>query len=106
MASTISDPDKLTPEQQDIIVAAMEDRGRFQIATRSDTNGKAVRTKDERFFDPDDREHARRYLEAVRELERLLFVRESGKRDTYELTNFGWLIGRKLKQDRKAAESS
>ena len=42
MVSTITDPGRLTPEQQGIIVAAMEDQGRFQIATRSDTNGKAV----------------------------------------------------------------
>lgn len=105
MVSTISDPSRLTPEQQGIIVAAMEDQGRFQIATRSDTNGKAVRTKDQRFFDQHDRDVARRFVEAVRELERLLFVRECGRRHEYELTNFGWLIGRKLAQERKEAGS-
>lgn len=105
MVSTINDPNQLTPEQQDIIVAAMEDRGQFQIATRSDTNGKAVRTKDEKFHDPEDREFARRYIDAARQLARLLFVREEGGRDRFELTNFGWLIGRKLKQDRKVTGS-
>ena len=54
-------------------------------------------------FDPDDREYARRHVQAVHELERLLFVRESSGRDKYELTNFGWLIGRKLKQEQKLA---
>jgi hypothetical protein len=103
MTATINDPEKLSLEQQNIIVAAMEDSGRFQIATRSDTGGKAVRTKHEKFFDPDDRSFARRHIEAARELERLLFIREEDGRDKFELTNFGWLIGRKLKQDRKAA---
>ncbi len=106
MVSTINDPNQLTPEQQDIIVAAMEDRGQFQIANRSDTKGKAVRTKEEKFFDPEDREFARRYVDAVRQLERLLFVREEGDRDKFELTNFGWLIGRKLMQERKEADSA
>ncbi len=105
MVSTINDPNQLTPEQQGIIVAAMENRGQFQISTRSDTKGKAVRTKEEKFYDPEDREFARRYIDAVRQLERLLFVREEGDRDRFELTNFGWLIGRKLKQDRKATDS-
>ena len=101
MASSINDPGKLTSEQQDIIVAAMENRGHFEVAIRADTRGKAVRTKDEKFFDPSDKEIARGYIKAVNELERLLFVRESEKRENYELTNFGWLIGRKLKQDRR-----
>lgn len=101
MVSSISDPNSLTSEQQDIIVAAMEDRGRFSIASRADTRGKAVRTKNAKFFDPDDKDVARRYIDSVRNLERLLFVREDAKRDNFELTNFGWLIGRKLLQDRK-----
>lgn len=101
MPATINDPDLLSKEQQDIIVAAMGDRGRFEIASRADTRGKAVRTKDEKFFDADDKEVARTYIKTVKELERLLFVREQDKRDNFELTNFGWLIGRKLIQDRK-----
>lgn len=103
MVSTISDPDKLTPEQKEIIVAAMDDRGRFEISNRSDTRGKAVRTKDVKFFDANDPEFARNYIAVVKDLELLLFVREAGNRGRYELTNFGWLIGRKLKQDSKQA---
>ena len=101
MVSTLNDPDQLSLCQQDIIVAAMEDQGRFQIASRADTRGKAVRTKSAKFFDPDNPEVARDYINAVTELERLLFVRECDKREHFELTNFGWLIGRKLKQQRK-----
>ena len=101
MVSTISDPNQLTPEQQDIIVAAMDDRGRFEVSTRSDTRGKAVRTKEAKFFDPNDPQVARKYIAVVKDLERLLFVREDGDRGKYELTNFGWLIGRKLKQGSK-----
>ena len=103
MVSTINDPRQLTDEQQQIIVAAMEDRGRFCIASRADTRGKAVRTKQTKFFNPQDPEIARQFIASVKELERLLFVRESGKRDEFELTNFGWLIGRKLKQEERAS---
>lgn len=104
MASTIHDPENLTSHQQEVIVAAMEDRGRFEVACRADTRGKAVRTKTAKFFDADDQACARAYIDAVRQLERLLFVREAGKRNQYELTNFGWLIGRKLIQDRKHSQ--
>ena len=99
MPSTIHDPSELNTHQQEIIVAAMDNRGRFEVSTRSDTRGKAVRTKVAKFFDPDDPEVARGYVQTVKQLERLLFVRETGSRDQYELTNFGWLIGRKLKQE-------
>ena len=103
MTSTVTNPDQLDRPQQDIIVAAMEDCGRFEIAHRSDTRGKAVRTKHEKFFDADDKEFARTYVKAVPALERLLLVREAGKRDHYELTNFGWLMGRKLQQARTSS---
>lgn len=103
MTATVHDPDKLSVEQQNVIVAAMENGGRCQVAIRSDTCGKAVRTKDEKLFDPEDKQVAQRHVDAVRQLERLLLLREEGGRDKFELTNFGWLIGRKLKQDRKAA---
>ncbi len=106
MVSTINDPSQLNREQQDILVAAMGDQGRFQIASRADTRGKAVRTKEAKFFDPNDKEVARSYIQAVRDLDRLLFVRETDKRDSYELTNFGWLIGRKLVQERKATDAN
>lgn len=105
MVSTINDPNQLTREQQEIIVAAMNDRGRFEVAIRSDTRGKAVRTKDTKFFDANDPQVARNYIAVVKDLEKLLFVREAGARDRYELTNFGWLIGRKLKQDSKQART-
>jgi hypothetical protein len=99
VVSTISDPHQLTTQQQQLIVAAMENRGRLQISVRSDTHGRAVRSKEVRFFDPDDRAVAAGYVEALKQLERLLFVRQSGSRESYELTNFGWLIGRKLQQE-------
>ena len=82
MASTINDPDRLTTEQQSIIVAAMEDQGRLEVANRADTRGKAVRTKHDKFFDADDKDVARNYVDAVRQLERLLFVREAGSGTT------------------------
>lgn len=104
MPSTISDPSELNIQQQEIIVAAMDNQGRFEIASRADTRGKAVRAKEVKFFDPNDPEVARTYISTVKDLERLLFVRETGSRNNYELTNFGWLIGRKLKQESKRSQ--
>lgn len=101
MPATIQDPEALTSEQQDILVAAMNDRGQFAILHRSDTHGKAVRTKKVTFFDAKNPDVAGNYLNAVKQLERLLIVREMGKRDHFELTNVGWLVGRKLQQARR-----
>lgn len=101
MASSISDPADLTTEQQEIITAAMNDRGQIEMANRADTRGKALRTKKRKFFDENDRQVARRYIESLTQLEHMLFVRETENRGKFELTNFGWLIGRKLQQASK-----
>ena len=93
---TVTDPKDLTSEQTELIMAASRNRGRLSICVRSDTNGRAVRGKDERFFDPDDRQLASRYIDTLMGLEKLLLVRQNDSRGNYELTNFGWLICRKL----------
>ncbi len=99
MVATITKPEELNLEQQSLIAGAMENRGKLMIAVRADSNGKAVRGKDKTvFFDPEDREVARNYISELQQLERYLLVRQAGKREVYELTNLGWLVGRKLRQ--------
>lgn len=101
MVATITKPEELTDLQRELIIGAMENRGRLMIAVRADSNGKAVRGKDKTvFFDPEDREVAGRYIEELRNLDRLMLVRQENGRDKYELTNLGWLLGRKLRERR------
>ena len=92
----ITDPSLLSPDQQELIMAAAVSRGKLQICNRSNTYGRVVCTKSTAFSDAEDREVAQRYLRALRELERYLLLREAQVRETYELTNFGWQISRKL----------
>jgi polyphosphate kinase 2 (PPK2 family) len=92
----ITDPNQLSPEQQELIAAAATNRGTLQICNRSNTYGRAVCTKTETFSDAVDREVAQCYLREIRELERYLLLRQAHARETYELTNFGWQISRKL----------
>jgi len=92
----ITDPSQLSPDQQELILAAAHHRGKLQICNRSNTHGRAVCTKSTAFSDAEDREVSQRYLRALRELERYLLLREADARESYELTNFGWQISRKL----------
>lgn len=101
MPATITKPEELTDRQRELITGAMENRGRLMIAVRADSNGKAVRGKDKTvFFDPDDRDVAGLYIEELVQLERVLLMRQDGGRSKYELTNLGWLVGRKLRERR------
>lgn len=86
----------LAPEQLELLGAASRNRGQMTIALRSDTHGRAVRTKKERFCDPDDPSVAARYIQAVSELKHLELVRQAGRSGNYELTNAGWLLSRKI----------
>ena len=92
----ISDPSLLSREQSRLIAAAAASRGVLKICIRSDTHGRAVCTKSETFCDPDDREVAAGYIRAVKELERVMLLRQAQLKGTFELTNFGWQISRKL----------
>jgi hypothetical protein len=93
---TIAKPAELTGEESALLAAAAENRGRLNIEVRVETHGRAACTKVKKFFDPDDRSVAERYISAVCHLEQLRLVRQSGGRNAFELTNFGWLISRKL----------
>ena len=92
----ITDPSLLSPDQQELVMAAATNRGKLQICNRNNTHGRAVCTKSFAFCAAEDREVAQRYLHALRDLERYLLLREAQARETYELTNFGWQISRKL----------
>ena len=101
MVATVTKPEELTDRQRELIAGAMENRGRLLIAVRADSNGKAVRGKDKTvFYDPDNRDVAGLYIEDLKQLERVLLMRQDGGRAKYELTNLGWLIGRKLRERR------
>ncbi len=93
---TIADPDELTREEVDLVAAAAGNRGRLAIEVRVDTHGRAVCAKDRKFFSPDDRAVAELYIQSVSRLEQLRLLRQAGGRNAFELTNFGWLISRKL----------
>ena len=96
MTTTIKHPDQLSVEQQELLRGAMSNRGCLLVCTRSDTHGKAVRTRTQKFCDPDDPKVAARYIDAVKDLVRMSLVTPR-TREAYDLTNVGWHIGRKLK---------
>ena len=95
---TVTDPKDLTPQQIELVAAAAENQGRLNVCVKADTHGRAVRGKKAKFFDPNDRRVAAQYIDLLSELEKLLLLRQAGRRDTYELTNFGWLVSRKLRE--------
>jgi hypothetical protein len=103
--NTVTDPSQLSAEQCELIAAASRNRGKLQIFVRAETHGPAVHGKTEKFFDPNDRDVAARYIDRLRELERLLLIGQAERRGVYELTNFGWLISRKLRE-RKPSQSA
>jgi hypothetical protein len=93
---TVTTPDQLSTEQCELLAAAAKNRGQLSVCVRSDTNGRAVRGKTERFFDPNNPEIADQYVQGLKEMEGLLLVRQGARRGTFELTNNGWLVSRKL----------
>ncbi len=100
---TIADATSLGAEEQAIVTAAARNRGVFEIATKVDTKGPAVRAGDTKLFDPDDPTYAVRCREAVPQLVKFQLARECGARNRYELTNAGWMLSRKLVQQANAS---
>lgn len=93
---TIADPDLLTSEQQDLVRAAAAHRGKLAIQRTSRFGGRAVCYGRDAFFDLENREVNRRYIESLHELVQLQVLRSAGASENYELTNSGWQISRKL----------
>jgi hypothetical protein len=83
-------------EERQLMAAAVADCGRLSISVRAISHGRAVCSKELRFFDLSDPSCALRFIDAVRSLEKRLLLRQAGGRDNYELTNFGWQVSRTL----------
>lgn len=93
---TIDDPQSLTEEQQQVIRAAAHNHGVVAVQVSARTRGRAVCAGRTGFFDPNSRDVALQYIEALHDLVDLQILRSAGARENYELTNSGWQISRKL----------
>lgn len=102
----IRDPQQLSADQAKLMTAFLGNSGKLHIAMKPDTNGRAIRGKNVKFFDPDDASVAKRFIDAIRELVRLQLARQAGKRDHFELTNQGWMIGRRLAEKKQVLTES
>ena len=93
---TLFDVCELAPDEQELLRAAAANQGELMIAVRADTRGQAVCAGCRKFFDPADRAVAQHYISLVSRLKDLQLVRGAVSRNSYELTNFGWQLSRKL----------
>lgn len=93
---TIADPETLLAEEQAVVRLAAKNNGVFGIETRSDTRGPAVRSGNDKLFDPADEGFAMRCCEAIPHLIELQLVSQADEPKRFELTNFGWQLSRKL----------
>lgn len=87
---------ELSTTEQELLRAAAENEGVLQAASRAETRGRAIQAGRIRFFSPTDRDVAERYLAALPSLVDLQLLRDGTRKDTFELTNFGWQLVRKL----------
>ena len=92
----IADAHNLTEAEQDLIRAAVGNQGVLEVAVRAELHGRAVVAGRKRFFDPEDRTVAERYISLLARLKELELVHEAANRKAYELTNFGWQLSRNL----------
>ncbi len=93
---TLVDVHELSPEEQELLRAAAANQGALEVAVRADTRGLAVCAGKKKFYDPTNREMAQRYISLVSRLKELQLLRAATARNSYELTNFGWQLTRKL----------
>ncbi len=100
---TLEHSQDLQPEAQAVVQIAAKNRGAFEIASRSDTRGPAVRSGNDKLHDPNDETYAMRCCEAIPQLVELQLVRQAGGPKRFELTNFGWQLSRNLTAQAKAA---
>jgi hypothetical protein len=87
---------ELSLQEQELLRAAANNQGMLQIVVRADTRGQAVCAGRKKFFDPADRTVAQHYISLVAHLKEFQLLQESTTRNSYELTNFGWQLSRKL----------
>lgn len=93
---TIEHPETLPAEEQAVVQLAAKNRGSFEIMTRSDTRGPAVRGGRDKLYDPKDPDYAMRCCEVIPHLIELQLIRQSGSPKRFELTNYGWQLSRNL----------
>ncbi len=92
----IADISSLTEEEKELILAAVRNGGRLEIAFRAEMRGRAVVVGRRRFFCANDPSVASRYLATMVHLRELELIHEVSNQNAYELTNFGWQLSRKL----------
>src|SRR5882672_6580774 len=92
----IANAHDLTEAEQELIRAAIGNQGVLEVAVRAETNGRAVVAGRKKFFDPQDRSVAERYISLLARLKDLELVHEAANKKAYELTNFGWQLSRNL----------
>lgn len=100
---TVVDPKSLQPEEQAIVELAAANRGAFEVSSRSDTRGRAVRGGKQTLYKADDPAFAQLCCDAVPRLIELQLVRPAGRKNCFELTNFGWQLSRKLTNETRQA---
>lgn len=93
---TIGDALKLSDAEQELVRAAVGNHGVLEVALRTDTHGRAIVAGKRKFFDPSDRSVAEHYISLLASLKALELIRETQKKNEFELTNVGWQLSRKL----------
>ncbi len=99
---TIVTAESLKPAEQDVLGIAGRNKGRLEIANRSDTRGPAVRAGKDKLYNPRDPLYAQNCCAAVHTLLELQLLRTGTAPKQFELTNFGWQISRKVIAHAKA----
>jgi hypothetical protein len=92
----IADAHSLTEPEQELIRAAVGNRGVLEVSVRAETRGRAVVAGRKKFFDHKDRSVAERYLSLLARLKELELIHMVADTKSYELTNFGWQLSRNL----------
>ena len=87
--------ESLSAEACELLRAAAGNQGNLALYRRSDTKGPAVHVNHKAFFDKRDPSVAPRYVEALKQLVELLFMRAKSS-EQFELTNHGWQISGKV----------
>lgn len=95
---SIVEVENLTEQEQELVQAAMLNEGVLEVAMRAETHGRAIVAGRKRFFDPRDRSVAERYIALLANLKAMELIHEAANKNAYELTNFGWQLGRKLRR--------
>ena len=93
---TIVEADMLSQAEQELIRAAVANHGALEVAMRAELHGRAVVAGRKKFFDPKDRSVAEHYISLLGRLKDLELIHEADNKKSYELTNFGWQLSRKL----------